>query len=127
MTQKTWVTCAEHAHCQQEIIEDHGDRTDDQINDLIVVHHRNAGLQPDSPHEPARVDQLVERGQRLDARADSLDRRAKNLDAAQRTSEEAAIARNEALDARAAHLDKEHDGYRALLTAVNTILELLEK
>lgn len=48
-TKRTFVTCSEHPHCQQEIVEG---TYDDKPNSYVVTHHRDAEPQPNSPRAP---------------------------------------------------------------------------
>ena len=54
---RTFRTCVEHPHCQEEILETDWD---DKDNTYTVVHHRDAQPQEDSPFAPERIVRLQE-------------------------------------------------------------------
>ena len=109
---RTWRTCAEHPHCQEEVRET---EYDDKVNTLTVTHHREAQEQEDSPVSPERfvrayelgrwVEKLEARAERLNDRAETISRSFTMLEGTISRLERTAVERVQVLDARADNLD----------------------
>lgn len=133
-------TCTEHEHCQEEIQETDWD---DKSNTYVVVHHRDADSQDDSPAAPERFIRAAELGewvQRLDDRArgieglfGSLEKTLARLESATLELEAGALrrehahdARARALDTRAVRQDAAYFDHEALLEEIDYMVRLLE-
>lgn len=102
---RTFRTCAEHEHCQEEIIQS---VWDDKENTFTVIHHRNAEEQPDSPVSPERfikASELLGHLDRIERATAELANRAALHSGAVVSASETAIATAMDLAARSARLD----------------------
>src|SRR3990167_2961113 len=109
---RSWRTCAEHPHCQEE---GRGNEYDDKVNTLTVTHHREAQEHEDSPVSPERfvrayelgrwVEKLEARAERLNDRAETISRSFAMLEGTISRLELTAVERVQALDSRAQGLD----------------------
>ena len=135
LVKRTWRTCAEHPHCQEEVRET---EYDDKVNTLTVTHHREAQEQEDSPISPERfvrayelgrwVEKLEARAERLNDRAETISRSFAMLEGTISRLELTAVERVQTLDSRAQGLDtmsKWQDSARAQQLA--DLLEIRER
>ena len=101
---RSWRTCGEHPHCQQETQET---QWDDKPNSYVVIHHRNADEQNDSPVAPERflrAHEVEEWVERLSDRARRVDDRYSRLEGTAARIERQAVERVQALDERETRL-----------------------
>src|SRR5258706_11905720 len=102
---RTFRTCAEHEHCQEEIVQS---IWDDKANTFTVIHHRDAEPQPDSPVSPERfikASELLGHLDRMERATAELSERAALHSGAVVAASEAAVATATDLAARAVALD----------------------